>query len=113
LYYVETKYNDDHDTGKFVDINRKFLKTFAGLVKTLKIKDTKLLKPILYYLTKKIMKGNIYVPEGKHIYRGDKLFKEFFTLRYGELDDYLKNISEDKEILEIFDNLYKKIRFGK
>ena len=28
-YYVEVKYNDDHDTGKFVDINRKFLKTYA------------------------------------------------------------------------------------
>lgn len=113
LYYIETKYNDDHDTGKFVDINRKFLKTYAGLIKTLKIKNTKSLKPILYYLTKKIMKGNIYVPEGEYIYRGDKLFNEFFTLKYGDLDNYLKNISEDKEILEIFDNLYKKIRYSK
>jgi hypothetical protein len=25
--YLEIKYNDDHDTGKFVDINRKFIKT--------------------------------------------------------------------------------------
>ena len=31
--YVEIKYNDDHDTGKFADINRKFIKTFAGLVR--------------------------------------------------------------------------------
>ena len=32
-YYLEIKYNDDHDTGKFVDINRKFIKTYAYLVK--------------------------------------------------------------------------------
>lgn len=112
-YYVELKYNDDHDTGKFVDINRKFLKTYAGLVKKLGIKDIKQLKPILYYLNRKIMKGNIYVPEKTHIYRGEKLFNEFLTIRYEDLDKYLKNVSEDKEIVKIFDNLYKKIRFGK
>lgn len=111
-YYIELKYNDDHDTGKFVDINRKFIKTYAGLVKKLGINDTKQLKPILYYLNRKIMKGNIYVPEETHIYRGEKLFKEFLTIKYEDLDDYLKNISEDKEIVEIFDSLYQKIRYG-
>ena len=33
--YVEIKYNDDHDSDKFVGINRKFLKTFALLVREL------------------------------------------------------------------------------
>jgi len=112
-YYVETKYDDNHDTGKFVDINRKFIKTYAGLVNKLGIKDMKQLKPILYYLNRKIMKGNIYVPEETHIYRGEKLFKEFLTIKYDDVDKYLKNVSEDREIVEIFDNLYKKIRFGK
>ena len=28
--YVEVKYNDDHDTGKFPDINGKLLTTYAG-----------------------------------------------------------------------------------
>ena len=59
------------------------------------------------------MKGNIYVPEETHIYRGEKLFKEFLTMEYDELDKCLKNVSEEKEIVEIFDNLYQKIRFGK
>jgi uncharacterized membrane-anchored protein YjiN (DUF445 family) len=112
LYYIETKYNDDHDTGKFVDINRKFIKTYAGLVKKLNIQDVSQLKPILYYLNRKIMKGNIYVPEKTHIYRGEKLFDEFFTINYEDLDNYLKNVSEDKEIVEIFDSLYKRIRYG-
>lgn len=111
LYYLETKYNDDHDTGKYVDINRKFIKTYAGLVRELKIKDIVQLKPILYYLTPKIMKGNIYVPEGSHIYRGPKLFQEFFTVKYEELNNYLTHVSEDEEILSIFDGLYRRVRY--
>jgi len=112
-YYLEIKYNDDHDTDKFAGINRKFVKTYAGLVKKLGIKDAKQLKPILYYLNRKTLKGNIYVPEETHIYRGEKLFKEFLTIKYDDVDEYLKNVSEDKDIVEIFDNLYKKIRFLK
>lgn len=56
-------------------------------------------------------KGNIYVPEETHIYRGEKLFKEFLTIKYDDLDGCLKNVSENKEIVQIFDNLYKKIRY--
>ncbi|MCR4334788.1 MAG: restriction endonuclease [Patescibacteria group bacterium] len=110
-YYLEIKYNDDHDTGKFVDINRKFIKTYAGLVKELKINDINDLKPILYYFNYKRMKGNIYVPEKNYISRGSDLFNKFFSIRYEDLDGYLKEVSEDKEIIEIFDNLYKKIRY--
>lgn len=113
FYYLEIKYNDDHDTGKFVDINRKFIKTYAGLVKELNIKNIDDLKPILYYFNHKVMKGNIYVPENDYISRGGNLFKKFFSIKYEDLDSYLKEVSEDKEIVEIFDNLYKKIRFGK
>jgi hypothetical protein len=112
FYYVEVKYNDDHDTGKFVDINRKFIKTYAGLVKKLNIQNISELKPILYYFNRKIMKGNIYVPEEKYIYRGEKLFDEFFEIKYSDLDDCLRGVSEDKEIVKIFDNLYKKIRYN-
>jgi len=49
IVYLEIKYNDDHDTGKFVDINRKFIKTYAGLVNLLGITDAAQLKPVLYY----------------------------------------------------------------
>lgn len=112
FYYIEVKYNDDHDTGKFVDINRKFIKTYAGLVKRLNIQNVSELKPILYYFNKKIMKGNIYIPEEKYIYRGGKLFDEFFGIQYSDLDDYLQGVSEDKEIVKIFDNLYREIRYN-
>jgi hypothetical protein len=110
FYYVEVKYNDDHDTGKFIDINRKFIKTYAGLVKALNITDSRQLKPILYYFSRKIMKGNIYVPEETNVYRGEKLFHEFLTVPYDSVDGYLKTVSEDEKILKIFDDLYQKIR---
>jgi len=112
LYYLEVKYNDDHDTGKFMDINRKFVKTYAGIVNKLKIRKIDDLKPILYYLNDKKKIGNIYIPEITNIYRGPKLFKEFFTIKYDELDEYLREIGEDEEILKIFDNVYKRIRFS-
>ena len=108
--YLEVKYNDDHDTGKYVDINRKLIKTYIGLCNILKIYDIEKFKPILYFLTPKIMKGNIYIPESKYIYRGEKLFNKYFNLKYKELDSFMKDIGDNSEIKELFDNLYKKIR---
>lgn len=109
-YYLEVKYNDDHDTGKYADINRKFIKSYIGICNILSIYDINKFKPILYYLTKKKMKGNIYLPEQKIIYRGDRLFNEFFQINYSHLDAIMRNIGDDKEIIKLFDNLYKDIR---
>jgi len=109
-YYLEVKYNDDHDTGKYADINRKFLKSYIGISNQLQIYDKEKFKPILYYLTKKRLKGNIYLPEKEIIYRGDRLFNEFFTIKYNDLDTIMKNIGDDSEIIQLFDNLYSKIR---
>ena len=61
-------------------------------------------------MTPKRLKGNIYVPEQEYIYRGEKLFNEFFEIKYSDLDDVMKNIGNDEEIIEIFDNLYNDIR---
>ena len=110
LYYLEIKYNDDHDTGKFVDINRKFIKTFAALTNVLGVENQNKLIPILYYFNSKKMKGNIYVDEANQIYRGAKLFDKFFTTKYSQIDEYLKNISYDEEIIKMFDDLYEGIR---
>jgi hypothetical protein len=107
--YVEIKYNDDHDTGKFVDINRKFIKTFAGLVNELGIDDKKQLKPILYYLNPTKRYGPIYVPSS-NIYRGAELFDEYFQTKYEDIDKYLRDIGDDPEILRIFDDLYERVR---
>lgn len=107
--YVEIKYNDDHDTGKFVDINRKFIKTFAGLVNELEIDDMNRLKPILYYFNPTKRYGPIYIPSS-NIYRGAKLFEEYFETKYEDVDRYLRQIGDDPEILQIFDSMYEKVR---
>jgi hypothetical protein len=110
IYYLEVKYNDDHDTGKFVDINRKLIKSYIGICNILQIYDINEFKPILYYMTQKRLKGNIYLPEYEYIYRGDKLFSEFFSINYSDLDKFMKNIGDNKEIIVLFDELYNKIR---
>jgi len=110
IVYTELKYNDDHDTGKFVDINRKFIKTWAGLVTRLKIQSRDELLPILYYFNPTKRYGPIYTPS-RNIMRGSQLFERFFQTRYEDVDHYLREISEDPEVVKTFDDLYNKIRF--
>lgn len=105
IYYLEIKYNDDHDTGKFMDINRKFIKTYAYLVRELN-QD---IKPILFYFNNKKMKVNIYLDENLSIYRGKRFFDEFLNFDYEDLKNKLENVSSSKENIEIFNNLYKNI----
>lgn len=108
-YYLEIKYNDDHDTDKFVGINRKFIKTSAYLIKELNIKQIENFKPILFFFNNKKFNGNIYVPEETNIYRGKRFFDEFLNIDYVELEKYLLNISESTDSKKLFDNLYEKI----
>lgn len=111
VVYLEIKYNDDHDTGKFVDINRKFIKTYAGLVNHLRISDVSQLKPVLYYFNPTKRWGPIYTPSS-NIYRGPQLFDEFFETKFSDIDGYLRNLGDDPTIVGIFDNLYETIRYG-
>ena len=107
-YYVEIKYNDDHDTGKFVDINRKLLKTYAYLVRELKIYDKEKFRPMLFYFTNKRMKGNIFIPENE-IYRGNRFFEKYTTIKYSELENYMLNISENPQTVKQFNDMYNKV----
>ena len=108
-YYVEIKYNDDHDTGKFVDINRKFIKTYAYLKKELAISSPDELVPILFFFTNKRMKGNIYVPESTNIKRGKNFFDEFLHVNYEDVDNCLATLSESDLTVNMFNELYNKI----
>lgn len=107
IYYVECKYNDDHDTGKFMDISRKFIKTYAYLARELNINKPDQLVPVLFYFNNKKLKGNIYIPENKNIKRGKVFFEKFLSIKYEDVDEYIKNISERKDVIDMFDNLYK------
>jgi len=78
MVYTELKYNDDHDTGKFADINRKFIKTWAGLAVKLNIKSPDELMPIIYYFnaTKKVRSYSYPV---KKYYAGASTFRCLLT----------------------------------
>lgn len=92
------KYNDDHDTGKFVDINRKFIKTYAYLTREFNISTKEELVPILFFFTNKRMKGNIYIPEQTNIRRGKDFFDEFLSIKYSDVDNYMSNLSESSAV---------------
>lgn len=109
IVYTELKYNDDHDTGKFVDINRKFIKTWAGLAVRYQIQSPSQLLPILYYFNPKKRYGPIYVPS-KNIMRGPQLFERFLHISYDDVDGYLSEIGDDPEVLAIFDEMYNTVR---
>ncbi len=109
IVYTELKYNDDHDTGKFVDINRKFIKAWAGLAVRYQIQSTSQLLPILYYFNSRKRYGPIYVPS-KNIMRGAQLFERFLHVSYDDVDGYLSEIGDDPEILAIFDEMYNTVR---
>ena len=111
IYYLECKYNDDHDTGKFVDINRKFIKTYAYLVNEFDIKeqDVNKLIPILFFFNNKRMKGNNYIPEETNIKRGKRFFNDFLAVTYEDVDKYMSNLSEDETTIKAFNDLYNKI----
>lgn len=109
IVFTELKYNDDHDTGKFVDINRKFLKTWAGLAVRYNIQSKDELLPVLYYFNPKKRYGPIYTPS-KNIMRGKQLFDAFLSIPYHYVDQYLAEIGDDPEILGIFDDMYQRVR---
>jgi len=110
IVYTELKYNDDHDTGKFVDINRKFIKTWAGLAVRYRIRSKNELLPILYYFNSTKRYGPIYVPSS-NIMRGAQLFDRFLSVKYSDVDRYLSEIGGDPEILAIFDAMYNTVRY--
>ncbi|MDZ4766114.1 MAG: TdeIII family type II restriction endonuclease [Chloroflexota bacterium] len=109
IIYLEAKYNDDHDTGKFVDINRKFLKTYAGLLNHLQIDALDQLIPIIYYFNPTKRYGPIYIPSS-NILRGAQLFDAFLEFSYADIDTILRNLGDDEKVMEIFDRLYQIIR---
>lgn len=109
--YLEVKYNDDHDTGKFVNINRKFLKTYAGLLNHLEVENLDSFVPFIYYFNPTKRYGSIYVPSS-HIYRGRQLFDEFFEMKFDDIDLYLRQIGDDEAILSTFDELYSSVRYN-
>lgn len=111
IVFTELKYNDDHDTGKFADINRKFIKTWAGLAVRLGISSPNELMPFIYYFNPTKRYGPIHTPS-RNIMRGPQLFDRFLQTKYADVDHFLSEIGDDPEILRIFDEMYQRVRYG-
>jgi len=109
IIYSEIKYNDDHDTGKFADINRKFLKTWAGLAVRLNINNHEELFPIIYYFNSTKRYGPIHTPSS-NIMRGAQLFDNYLETKYDLVDTYLRSIGDDPDVLKLFDDFYDTVR---
>ncbi|QCZ36883.1 HinfI family type II restriction enzyme [Mycoplasma nasistruthionis] len=81
IYYLEIKYNDDHDTGKFININKKLIRTYSCLIEEFDVKDKENIKPILFYFNDKKKKENCYLPKKTVILREKEFFKKVFKNR--------------------------------
>lgn len=108
MIYLEIKYNDDHDTGKFESINRKFLKTYAGLISRFQVHEVDGLVPIIYYFNPSKRYSPQYTPSA-NILRGSQLFERYFQTRYGDIDRQLADISEDPDIIALFEDVQSRI----
>jgi len=85
------------------------LKTYSGLIKNLNIRNEKDFIPILYYLNEKVRYTNAFLPQETNIMRGKDFFNKFTKINFEELNNYFKNIGEDKDIIKIFNDLLNKI----
>ncbi|MBQ7256464.1 MAG: restriction endonuclease [Abditibacteriota bacterium] len=108
-YYLEMKYYDDHDSGKIVNINEKFIKTYAFLSEKLNIQKASDLTPILFYFSGDLRMTNRFIPEETNIRKGEDFFKEFLKIEYKDVDVCLTNLSESCDNIKTFDELYNKI----
>jgi len=109
FYYIEIKYNDDHDTGKYKDINRKAIKTYAGLRNEYKISSKEKFELLIYYFnTKKRYYPSYYLRDGIEVLRGNELFQKLnLSTNYHVIEEELKRINVNLE--ERFDRYTKMI----
>ncbi len=107
FFYFEIKYNDDHDTGKIVDINKKILQTYFS-IKNKFVEENVEFKSInfyLYYFNEIIRWDNRYL---KTI-RGAEFWEIFSKINYETLKGIFYSISESDETIKKFKKTYEKI----
>jgi hypothetical protein len=98
MIYVEVKYNDDHDTGKYPDIYRKALKTGISL----QLETKKPVETYVYYFNAGERNLVKYFPNSNQLYGRD-----FFT-RF-RLGNYQLVCAEIRKYQRVIDNKFKKL----
>jgi len=107
--YLELKYNADHDTGKVVNMHRKLLKTYAGLVNHLEIEERDNLNPILYFFNSVDRWDATYMPES-NVLQGKQLFDQYFNISFEDVNNCLLDLGNDEDIIALFDKMCDTIR---
>jgi len=101
LFYVEVKYNDDHDTGKYPDIYRKALKTGTSLA----LETKKPVETFVYYFNSGERNLVKYFPNSNQMYG-----KDFFTKF--QLGSYQQVCLEIRKYQKIIDMKFKRLTIG-
>jgi len=101
MFYLEVKYNDDHDTGKYPDIYRKALKTGISL----ELETRRPVETFVYYFNSGERNLIKYFPDSNQLYG-----KAFFT-KFG-LSSYRLVCSEITKYQRIIDMKFKKLSIG-
>lgn len=101
MIYVEVKYNDDHDTGKYPDIYRKALKTGISL----ELETKKPVETFVYYFNSGERNLLKYFPDSNQLYG-----KVFFT-KFG-LGSYQTVCAEIRKYQKVIDNKFKRLSIG-
>lgn len=101
MFYVEVKYNDDHDTGKYPDIYRKALNTGISL----ELATKKPVETFVYYFNSGERNLLKYFPDSNQLYG-----KVFFT-KFG-LGSYQLVCTEIRKYQKVIDSNFKRLSIG-
>jgi hypothetical protein len=104
-YYVELKFNDDHDTGKHPDIFRKVLKTGMALEQHLNEEVV----PCVYYFNQGERNLVKFLPDNQR-FSGDVFFSKFLSVDYGLVAEALRQVSEDPAVKKKFSELFNDVQ---
>jgi len=107
IFYAELKLSDNHDSGKTVDIYRKWLKTYACLVRQFG-PEVKVV-PLMVYINDSQIKSSPYC-DSSSIYTGKRLLDEFTPFNFDDISKEMELVANSEATRTYFDLLETKIK---
>lgn len=110
-FYFEIKGNDDHDSGKFENINRKLFHNYFGLRRYFIKNDIhfKSITPKIIYFNSVKKKDNNFLGEKINIYRGEEFWNKYTNTDFNELYDVIRDVQTNLETVKYFENIVNKV----
>ena len=107
IYFVEIKYEDNHDTGKLPDIYRKIFRTYFSLRRH--YKNQFRIRPFLFYFLEQKRWDSKYMVEKENVLRGQDFWTTFSDIDAQEINECFEFIANNEVIVNKFDQLKNKI----